>query len=317
VSTSPSRIDVLTLNPTIDVGYEVPRLLEDRKVPATDTRYDPGGNGVNVGRALEVLGMPACNHCLVAGEIGEFLERLLQRHIGDVHYFRLQEGSTRICCTILQETPAAQFEVSAVGPEVDADTLAEIEKTFVARARGYAVLTGSLPRGVPEDIYARLARVLAGNGVRVALDAHGPVLSHGVHEPLFLVKPNRYELEELCGRPLRSLPAVVEAARDLQARDIEYVCVSLGAEGAVMVGPEDAAWRAHTVAVKARSTVGAGDSMVAGLVAAFAAGASPDRALAQGVACGSGTAAKPGTALFTREDIARTLECVSVRRIDG
>ncbi len=310
-----ARIDVLTLNPTIDVSYEVPRLVEDRKVPATDTRYDPGGNGINVGRALEVLDVPGCNHCLVAGEIGEFLERLLVQHIGDVRYVRLREGSTRICCTILQEQPAAQFEVSAVGPVVDSDTLARLESGFLEHATGLAVLTGSLPRGVPEDIYARLARALTPRGVRVVVDAHGKVLERAVREKLFLVKPNRYELEGLGGGPLDSLPRVIDAARALQARGIEYVCVSLGADGAVLVGPQGRAWRAETVPVRTRSTVGAGDSMVAGLVAAFARGGDPRTALAQGVACGSGTAAKPGTALFTRQDIARTLGKVAVREV--
>jgi 6-phosphofructokinase 2 len=290
-------IVTLTLNPSVDVSYDIERLVEDQKVHARAYRYDPGGNGINVARALGRLGVPAHACFVAAGEVGELLERLVAKDIAHPHCLHVA-GETRINVTLEQAEPRAQYEIIGVGPQVPASILARITHELIELAgAGYVVLTGSVPPGVPAEIYATLARELRQRGARVVLDMSGAALARALDAAPFMIKPNRHELEELVGRALPTLDAVREQACALQARGVAQVCVSLGAEGALLV---EAGQVHHGLAptVEVKSTVGAGDSMLAGLVAAFARGATPAQALRLGLACGSGTAAQPGTELF-------------------
>jgi 6-phosphofructokinase 2 len=307
-------IAVLTLNPSLDVSYEVPRLVPDQKSHATHTRYDPGGNGINVGRMLRVLGVPARSFCLVAGEIGRFIERALHREVDSPHCVEVA-GETRVNCALIQIEPRIQYEVTASGPEIPLPALDAVSTAFLGGARGgFGVLTGSLPPGVPDDTYARLVRRLKDHGARAIVDAQPAFLEAAVAAGPFLIKPNRYELETLCHRRLPDRDAVVEQARELRRAGVEWVCVSLGAEGAVLVGP-DVAHAATAPPITVRSTVGAGDSMLAGLVAGFARGLDPAASLRLGVACGSGTAEKPGTMLSTMADVDRLSAATEVRSV--
>ncbi|QDU74571.1 6-phosphofructokinase isozyme 2 [Bremerella volcania] len=299
-----ASIATLTLNPCLDVSYEFPGLVRDEKVRADHTRFDPGGNGINVGRALKQLGAPATNCCILAGEIGELVAQLVGDQLDNLVAARMP-GETRINCTILETNPRAQYEVDGIGPTVSAEVLDEVTDRFLAANQaGFGVLTGSLPAGVPETVYGDLVERLRQQGTQAIVDTKGPMLASAIEHGPYLIKPNRHELERHCGRPLPKLEAVVEEARKLQRKGVTYVCVSLGGEGAVLVGPENA-YHATAPQVQIRSTVGAGDSLVVGLVAAFAQGHDTAAALRLGIACGSGTAKHPGTSLFTRDDVER------------
>ncbi len=289
-------IVTLTLNPCVDVSYDIPQLIEDQKVHATATRLDPGGNGINVARALKRLRIPAWACATVAGEIGMLFERLTSGQIDHPHLVRI-DGETRINTTLQQRQPRAQFEVSATGPVIDAATLDRISAEVLELARnGYAVLTGSRSPGVPPGYYADLCAALRAQGAKPVVDAQGEALAQAVAARPFLIKPNRFELEQLVGRPLPTRDEVIREARVLHAQGVEWVCVSLGGEGAVLVGAETYIGLAPEVAVV--STVGAGDSMVGGLVAALSRHATPADALRLALACGSGTSQQPGTELF-------------------
>jgi 6-phosphofructokinase 2 len=147
------------------------------------------------------------------------------------------------------------------------------------------------------------------------VDTQGEKLKHAlIHKP-FLVKPNRSELERHCGRSLPELEDVVEEARRIQEAGVTYVCVSLGADGAVILGP-DHCYRASSPDVPVRSTVGAGDSLVGGLVAGFSRGLDAMETLRLAICCGSGTVRKPGTQLFTREDLIKLEEQVEISELD-
>ena len=204
----PSRpypaIAILALNPSLDVSYEVPQLIPDQKARATHTRYDPGGNDINVGRTLKSLGVRAECFCLVAGEIGLFLQRALEQQLDSLRCVDVP-GETRVNCTLIQAQPRVQYEVTAQGPRVPAAALEAVATGFLrAAAQGFGVLTGSLPPGVPDDAYARLARRLLDNGARPVVDAQPAILKAAVASRPFLIKPNRYELETLCGSRLPS-----------------------------------------------------------------------------------------------------------------
>ncbi|HHJ40492.1 MAG: hypothetical protein AXA67_01185 [Methylothermaceae bacteria B42] len=308
-------ITTLTLNPAVDVTYEIDHLVKNQKVHSKTSRFDPGGNGINIGRALKRLQVPAKNFCILAGETGQFLERLLARHVEDFVYVRVA-GETRINGTIIELDSQSQYEVSGIGPPLVSDDLQRLSQQFVeTTADGYGVVTGSIPQGVPEDIYALLIHQIRAAGGRPILDAHRGLLRKGIEAKPFLVKPNRYELEQLTGKSLENIETVVAEARRLHAEGIDYVCVSLGREGAVLVG-DDIALHALPPSVPVRSSVGAGDSMVAGLVAGFAQGLPVEETLRLAVACSAGTVKHPGTELFFAEELAALKSEIHIRTLD-
>ncbi len=315
-SRPPARpIATLTLNPAVDVSYEVPALVSDQKTHATRTRTDPGGNGINVGRALKVLGVPAANFCIMAGSAGVLLETLLEDQIDHIVCARVQ-GETRINATILQDVPPIQYEVTGIGPYVPPGILSRLLDDFLSQSSGgFGVLSGSVPPGIPHDIYGSMVSRVHEAGGSAVVDAHGDLLRHSLDRHPFLIKPNGYELSLLLGKEVRGIEDVAQEARILQKRGIAYVCVSLGMEGAVLIGPEGSFFaKAPRVAVKC--TVGSGDSMVAGLIAALSQGKGAPEALGLAVACGSGTAAQPGTAIFTAAQVGKLLPRIEVIPLD-
>lgn len=292
-----SPLITLTLNPCVDVSYDVTQLIEDQKVHANANRLDPGGNGINVARALKRLQIPAVACAVLGGEIGDLFTRLVAGQIDRLQAVRIAD-ETRINVTLQQQQPRAQFEVSGIGPRLDAATLRHITDTVLQLVdSGFAVLTGSRMRGVPTDYYAVLIDALHAQGARAVVDAQGEMLSQAIAARPFLIKPNRFELEQLLQRRLPDTAAVVAAARAICARGVRWVCVSLGAEGAVLVNAAQV-YVGQAPAVQVVSTVGAGDAMVGALVGGFARGQAPADALRLALACGSGTAAQPGTELF-------------------
>ncbi len=307
------NVATLTLNPCLDVSYEFPTLVPDQKVRADHTRFDPGGNGINVGRALKRLDVRAANFALLAGEIGMLVQRLVSRELDDLRVVNIP-GETRINCTILEKSPRAQYELDGIGPEVPPQALEEIKRRFVeASAGGMGVVTGSLPAGVPATVYRDLVRLLHQVDARPVVDTKGEMLAEALRARPFLVKPNRYELEMFCGHKLLALDDVLREAAKMQASST-YVCVSLGEEGALLVGPEGA-YHASAPRVRVRSTVGAGDSLVGGLVAGFARGLPLEETLRLAVSCGSGTASRPGTELFAPQALEGLMAQVRVRKL--
>ncbi len=307
-------IATLTLNPSIDITYTIDHLASDEKAHARHTRLDPGGNGVNVARGLRALGVHATACLVVAGEIGELLERLLRHHAGDLRIVRVK-GETRINCTLIQANPPGQFEVDGIGPRLSEDTLDNVVGEFLdAVEDGLGVLAGSVPQGVPHQIYAAIMDRMKRNSAQAVVDTQGELLDRVLDRAPFLIKPNRHELETLCGRSLPKLTDVVDEAQKLHQRGIRHVCVSLGPEGAIWVDG-GSAYHAVPPKVKVVSTVGAGDSMVAGIVAGNAFGWEPSETLTLAVACGTATSTKPGTEIFSGPEIMRLMPTVKVEKL--
>ncbi len=308
-------IGVLSLNPAVDMTYEIPRLLQDQKAHAVATRFDPGGNGINVGRALQRLETGSRNHCVTSGEIGLLLKRLLQDQMQDMDCEEVP-GETRINGTFIELSPHVQYEVSGIGPDIPPRQLDALLSRFVAySANGFGVLTGSLQQSLPPSLYADLVRRLNAAGGRAVVDSHDDALCDAIEAQPFLIKPNRFELETLLGIELDGLERVAEEARKLQRQGVEYVCVSMDGDGALLVGPDNS-YHAQAPQVIVRSSVGAGDSMVAALVAAFARGVEAPKALRLGIACATGTVSQPGTELFSAGDVESYFNEVSVKRLD-
>lgn len=310
-----SQITVLCLNPAVDVTYEVARLIDNQKTYATTTRYDPGGNGINVGRAFKQMDINAHTFCVIAGETGEFLQRMLARQLDDV-YYEFVDGETRINTTILEQQTNTQYHVSGIGPTISPQHLEQLLEVFVTlTGKGLAVITGSLQPNIPVELYAEITERIRQKGGRPVVDAPVAPLRHAIAKRPFLIKANLFELESLLGKSLTSIDEIAAEARQIEQQGVDYVCVSMGGDGALLVGPDNT-YLAAAPEVKIRATVGAGDSMVAGMTAAFSRNASAQEALRQGIACGTGTAQHPGTELFSADDIAKLAPQVEIRELD-
>jgi 6-phosphofructokinase 2 len=309
-------VAVLALNPAVDITYEIPQLLADQKVRASQTHYHPGGNGINVARALTELAIPV--HCcsVIGGQGGELFLRLLDDVLGEGHRYIQVDGETRINATLLQNQPPSQYEVDSGGPQISAPTLERITECFLENcANGFAVLTGSTPPGVPDSTYAELTERISAMQGKVVLDAHGKVLKNALEAKPFLLRTNRYVLEMLIKKKLDSIEAVAQAARVIQRKGIQFVCISLGMEGAILLD-NDNSYYSTAPRVRVYSTVGSGDAMLAGMVAACLRHWDAQAMLRFGVICGSATASHAGTELFSRSEVEATEYDLTLRPLN-
>lgn len=305
-------IFTVTLNPAIDRELAVPAIRFDEVLRASASRVDFGGKGFNVSRMLAALGAESVALGFAGGAAGEQLRDGLEA-LGIATDFIQIAGETRTNVSIVTDARDRSIKVNEAGPMVSAAEqealLQQVRES--ARAGDWWVLAGSLPPGVPASFYADLIAAIRGAGAFVALDTSGPALRHGCAAKPTLVKPNSVEAGELSGRPVLNRYEALEAALALDG--IPYVAVSLGADGALLAH-EGKGWQAHPPAIRERSAIGAGDSMVAGMVWGLTQG-DPLEALRWGVACGAATAGRDGTEVGTREEVLRLAEQVRIERL--
>ena len=295
-------IITLTPNPSVDRAITVGALRRGHVLRAASSRVDPGGKGVNVGRALTSMGARPLVVAPSGGPEGALFESLLSADDIPAEVVPIAE-SMRMNISVL-EPDGTTTKLNEAGPEltsVEVDSL--LAATLDHAAPGVWIAgCGSLPPGAPADLYASLVREAKSRGARVAIDSSGTPFEAAVAAGPTLIKPNRVELAELCGRPLTHLGAVIETARELVGGGIENVAVSLGRDGAVLV-TADQAIHATAVISDPVSTVGAGDCMLAGLLLGLDDDTEPRSALAQGVTWGAAAVRLEGTAVPTPADL--------------
>ncbi len=280
-----------------------------------DAQLDPAGKGINVSRVVHRLGYPTIAFGFLAGEIGAVVERALDDEGMQSHFVRLP-GQTRINVTVVDEASGAATSLYGAGPGVSAEhaeALAQILAYWV-QAGSVLVLAGSLPNGLPSDTYADYVRLARAKGVKTILDVDGEAFRAGVAAGPTLIKPNVREAERLLGRALPDLPAVLAGARELLGQGVEVVVISMGARGAICV-EKGQAYRAVPPVVERRSTVGSGDSLVAGLSLALARGEPIRDGLRLGTAAGAATAMTVGTHLGTADEVKSILPQVVVESV--
>jgi 6-phosphofructokinase 2 len=296
-------ITTLTMNPALDLSYEVERVVDTHKMRAGGERADPGGGGINVARVFVRLGGNA--RCLYpsGGPVGVAFDSLLDEH--QLVRTRIPiAGHTRASATVRETSTGREYRVVPKGPELSAAEWQACLEQVGALNCDYFVASGSLPTGVPDDFYAQIARKLAGSGVKFVLDSSGKALAEGLNRGgVFLVKPSQGELRSLAGRTLDSLADTTNAARDIVRKgQAEHVAVTLGHRGALLVNAEGTLF-VPAIPIVARSAVGAGDSFLAAMVFRLCAGATPEEAFRYGVAAGAAAVRTPGTELCRPEDI--------------
>jgi 6-phosphofructokinase 2 len=300
------RIATLTVNPTIDINTRVEQVIAGRKLRCSRPHREPGGGGINVSRAIHRLGGESTLLFLNGGPTGDILRQLLEEEGLDPREIPIR-GWTRENVHVVEERSEQQFRFGMPGPEVHEEEwqrcLDEVRR--LDPPPDYLVASGSLAPGIPDDFYRRAARVGLEIGARVVVDTSGEALRQMKGGGAFLIKPNVHELQELAGRELEDDAAQADAARDA-IRDgcCEVVALSLERGGTVVITAEGSEFvRAPTVPI--RSKVGAGDSMVAGVVLGLARGMELMDAIRFGVAAASSAVMTEGTELCRREDTER------------
>jgi 6-phosphofructokinase 2 len=313
-----TRIITVTVNPAVDKSTRVERVEPDRKLRGEQPRFDAGGGGLNVSRALLRLGESSQAITVVGGPTGEILEYLLREDGVDVRALPTEAWTRENLMVMESAAGDRQYRFGLPGPELSEeewqsvlDTVAdELDDDGDPENTRYVVASGSLPPGVPGDFYARVGDVARKAGASLVLDTSGEALNRALEAGVFLVKPNLRELMEATGHSLDELDKGEEpsGAHERAARDLieggaaEVVLVSMGSAGALCVtarGSEHIP--APTVSIQ--SKVGAGDSTVAGIVRGLARGWALEDAVRYGVAAGAAAVTTPGTELLEADTV--------------
>ena len=298
------RIVTLTLNPALDVSMSVDTVEPERKLRCDAPQHHPGGGGLNVSRVIHRLGGSSQALWMRGAHTGALLGKLLDDE-GIEHRPIDIEQPTRENVTVLERTTERQYRFNAPGAEVPESTLDEVLATIGSLQADYLVASGSLPPKTRADWYADLARHAAERGMRFVIDTHGEPLVRAGEAGVWLMKPNLHELSILAGQEVEDDREMRSVARRLiDEGAAEVLVVSLGSGGA-RVFTRDLDRHVASPTVPIRSKVGAGDSMVAGMLVAHASGASIEEAVEAGVAAGAAAVMTPGSELCRREDFER------------
>lgn len=306
----------ITLNPAVDISTETDQLLPSHKLRCAPSQRFPGGGGINVARVVQRLGGDCVALYLAGGVVGQQLRHLVAvEHLPSLGL--AIAGETRESFSVLESSSGREYRFVLPGPHVSqAEWHACLRYLDAAElAPAWVVLSGSLPPGLADDSYARLAQSARARGCKVVVDSSGAALALALAQGVMLVKPSLRELCQLSGRTLDTEQQQCAAARQLvDAGQAELVALSLGEQGAMLVSA-DGAWRADALQVPVKSTTGAGDSFVAAMVWGLSRAMAPVDAFRHGVAAGSAALLHPGTTLCRVDDVMRLVPQVRVRAI--
>jgi len=308
-------IYTITLNPALDRTIEVDGLVaDDANRILREARY-AGGKGIDCSRVIAELGEASIALGFIGGYDGLELEgRLINE--GVLCDFTRIGGETRTNIILVDRKNKTQIMLNAAGPKI---TPAEIG-LFFEKIRSlppdaeFVIVSGSVPPGVSNNIYAQIITTLKGMGIRVALDADGELLRHGYKANPFLIKPNIHEFQRLTGITSIETEHLRKEARNFAEGGIEIVLISMGPKGMVGVTKDEALW-AIPPQLEVVSHVGAGDSAVAGFVYAWTKGMALRESLILATATGTAAVTTPGTELCKSKDVNRIQQEVTIEKL--
>ncbi|HEV7518208.1 MAG TPA: 1-phosphofructokinase [Thermoanaerobaculia bacterium] len=297
----------VTLNPAIDQTLAIPGFAAGRVNRVAASRSDAGGKGVNVACFLADLGIAVAVTGFLGMENQRPFETLFEEK-GIADRFVSLAGPTRVGIKIVDEESGETTDINFPGLAPGREEIADLSKRIadLAGPGRWFVLAGSVPAGVVDDVYARLIELIHAEGGRVVLDTSGRPLRAALASRPEVMKPNLEELGELVGRTLDSPGAVRDAGRSLLAQGVERVVISMGAEGAVFVDREQALL-ARPPRLPVKSTVGAGDAMVAGIVYALLRGLPLAELARMATASGAYAVTRIGSGMADRAELEKWL----------
>ena len=300
-------ITTLTVNPSLDKSTHFSGLVPEKKIRCEKPRYDAGGGGINVSKAISKLGGDSLCVFTSGGSPGQLLEELVAKEGIESHVLKTKNW-TRENFIAFENTTKAQYRFGFPGNEFSEAEKDSILSTISELKTSYLVISGSLNEGLHADFYQKIIEIAKKSGSKIIVDTSGEALEKVVESGVYLIKPNIGELAKLIGVDRLELPEVEQAAKDLIAKgSAEIVVVSLGADGAILVTKDET----HVVKapkVEKKSTVGAGDSMVGGMVWALSKNKTLKEVIQLGVCCGTAATMNEGTQLFKKEDVMHLLE---------
>jgi len=308
-------IYTITLNPALDHFLDVERLrVDDANRVRSECLY-AGGKGIDVSRAIRRLGGDSMALGFIGGHNGRVMVEMLKEE-GVTTYFTPIAQETRRDIVVCTTTGARQTMLNARGPVISADEWKAflVHLDLLDLRDAYVVVGGSLPRGLPVNAYEQIVRLAQGRGAKAVLDADGPCFKAGLRARPFAIKPNVKELGRLTGRLLRTERQILAAATALNRGGVDVVIVSRGRRGLLVVS-RSGSYRAVPPPVRVKSTVGAGDSTVAGFVFHHAAGKSLEDCVRFATAAGTAATLAPGNQLCRPSDVQRLAPRVKVEKL--
>lgn len=300
------------MNPAVDKSTTLDKMIPEKKLRCSNVVIEAGGGGINVSKAIKELGGESRALFPTGGINGQQLQRLLGQ--AGITYSAIDiAGETRESFTATELSANHQFRFVLPGPalkEVEINKCLEAVAAL-SPAPDIIVASGSLPPGVPDDFFARLAQLCKSTNTRLIVDTSGIPLELAVKEGVYLIKPNLAELASLAGKETLELDEVTEVAQEIiNSGYCEVMAVSMGPAGAILV-TKDTSEMVPAPVVKKQSTVGAGDSMVAGITWMLENGHSLPAAVRFGVACGTAATMNPGTQLFKKDDVYKLYQWIN------
>jgi 6-phosphofructokinase 2 len=309
-----ASILTVTMHPALDIATEVEEFVPQKKLRCSEPRYDPGGGGINVARMIKELGGESIALVLAGGPSGERLRAMLAKRSIDARFLSA-DGDTRQSLTVVERATSKHFRFVLPGERQHSgkadEMLGAVASLLEKQDVAYIVASGSLPDGVPEDFFARLARLARERGARLVLDTSGPALPVALDEGVYLVRTNQDEARELSGGAGHD-PAA-QAATLLQRKAAEVVIIALGEEGA-LIANADGVMRIRSPKVEPVSAVGAGDCFVGALTFALSKSRPLIEAGRLAAAAASAAVTTPATELAHKEDIEALYESTNLER---
>lgn len=297
-----SSIITITFSPCIDKTTSVPALIPEKKLKCKAPKLGTGGGGINVARALKKLGCEATAIYPAGGYTGKFFTQLMEKeNIPSIVIETINH--TRENMIVLDESTNNQYRLGMPGTELSENEWKQCLKAVEEiKNAEFIIASGRLPPGVPLNIYAQLAKIAKSRKTKFIVDTSGEALKQAVDEGVYLLKPNLDELSSLAGKKELQPSEVKDIANVIIAKGkCEVIVVSMGAAGAILV-TTDIAEIITSPPVIRKSTIGAGDSMVAGITFYLSQGKSLVEAVQYGVACGTAATMNPGIELCKKED---------------
>lgn len=305
----------VTLNAAIDKRYVVEEFKVGEVNRVKECAYVPGGKGLNVSKPAAVAGAEVVATGFVGGHAGNYIEASLKDYHVKSAFYHL-ESESRSCINIWDEKNCVQTEFLEPGftvTESEFQGFVEEFKELVKKADVVA-MSGSVPKGLDGTAYQKLVKVVKDAGKKVILDTSGKLLEMGIEACPTMIKPNIDEIRMLTGKECNEIGEIIEAAKEIHARGVEVVAVSLGADGSLAVSDEGV-FRAIVPRIDAVNTVGCGDSMIAGFALGFAEGLGIEETLRKASAISAAAALREETGYFVMEDMQRLYPQIKIEKM--
>ena len=308
-------IATVTLNPSLDRHVAVDNLVLDDTNRWVSMKYQPGGKGINVSRVVFELGGDTKAYGFVGGVEGEILKKLLKDHKVPCDFTSIH-NDIRSNFIITDLKTHRQTRISAPGPRIAAGELKKLvdKITCIKPKPSHIVFAGSVPPGVPQEIYFELITKMKAMGICTVLDSADQWLREGVRAKPDIIKPNVREAQGLMGVELKSEEDIIYAVKTIVSSGIKIACISRGRDGMIMAD-KDQVLKVVPPDVQVLSTVGAGDSTVAALVLKLSLGGTLEEAARCAIAAGTAATLTAGTELCHKADVECLMPQVKVERL--